>query len=95
MSCYRCNARFGDMLHSTHGIDGTRNIVVYAFANTNRLVFENGVNCYADTGHEDGYFMIFRRVHACRRWQWRVLMQMLYWNGQLRWTPVAGIMSTR
>ena len=30
------------MLHSRHGIGGTRNIVVYACPNTNRLVCENG-----------------------------------------------------
>ena len=42
-SYYRCNGSFGDMLHSTHGIGGTRNIVVYACPNTNRLVCENGV----------------------------------------------------
>ena len=72
MLCYGCNGSFGDMLHLTHGIGGTRNIVVYACPNTNRLVCENGGNCYTDTGHEDGYFIngyfiIFRRVHACRR----------------------------
>ena len=54
-SYYRCNGSFGDMLHSTHGICGTRNIVVYACPNTNRLVSENGGNCYTDTDHEDGY----------------------------------------
>ena len=27
-SYYRCSGSFGDMLHSTHGIGGTRNIVV-------------------------------------------------------------------
>ena len=42
-SYYRCNGSFGDMLHSTHGIGGTRNIVAYACPNTNRLVCENGV----------------------------------------------------
>ena len=31
------------MLHSTRGIGGTRNILVYACPNTNRLVCENGV----------------------------------------------------
>ena len=30
-------------------------LVVYACPNTNRLVCENGGNCYTDTGHEDGY----------------------------------------
>ena len=54
-SYYRCNGSFGDMLHTKHGIGGTRNIVVYACPNTNRLVCENGGNCYTDTGHEDGY----------------------------------------
>ena len=53
-SYYRCNGSFGDMLHSTHGIGGTRNIVVYACPNTNR-VCENVGNCYTDTDHEDGY----------------------------------------
>ena len=38
-----------------YGIGGTRNIVVYACPNTNRLVCENGGKCYTDTGHEDGY----------------------------------------
>ena len=33
------------MLHTKHGIGGTRNIVVYACPNTNRLVCENGGNC--------------------------------------------------
>ena len=36
-------------------IGGTRNIVVYACPNTNRLVFEKGGNCYTDTDHEYGY----------------------------------------
>ena len=31
------------MLHTKHGIGGTRNIVVYACPNTNRLVCEKGV----------------------------------------------------
>ena len=56
------------MLQSTHGIGGTRNIVVYACPNTNRLVCENGGKCYTDTDHEDGYFINFRRGHASRRW---------------------------
>ncbi len=47
MLYYRCNNSFGDMLHWTHEIDGTRN---------------NG------TGHDDGYFINFRQVHASRRW---------------------------
>ena len=57
MLYYGCNGSFGDMLHSTHGRGGTRNIVVYACPNTNRLVCENGGNCYTDTDtdHEDGY----------------------------------------
>ena len=41
-SYYRCNGSFGDMLHSTPGIYGTWNILVYACPNTNRLVCENG-----------------------------------------------------
>ena len=43
------------MFLSSHGLSGTRNITVYAFPNTNRLVCENGGNCYTDTDHEDGY----------------------------------------
>ena len=42
-SYYHCNGSFGDMLHSTHGIGGTRYIVVYACPNTNPPVCENGV----------------------------------------------------
>ena len=42
-SYYRCNGSFGDMLQSKHGIGGTRNVVVYAFPNTNWLVCENGI----------------------------------------------------
>ena len=41
-SYYRCNGSFGDMLHSTHGIGGTRNIVVYACQNTNRRCAKMG-----------------------------------------------------
>ena len=43
------------MLHSTHERDGTRNIVVYDCPNTNRIVCENGGNCYTGTGHDDAY----------------------------------------
>ena len=53
-SYYRCNS-FGDILHSTHGIGGTRKIVVYACPNTNRLCVRKWGNCYTDTDHEDGY----------------------------------------
>ena len=53
---YRCNVSFGDMLHSTHGIDYTQNMVVYACQRTNRMVCENGGNCYTGAGHDDGYF---------------------------------------
>ena len=53
---YRCNVSFGDMLHSTHGIDYTQNMVVYPCSRTNRMVCENGGNCYTDAGHDDGYF---------------------------------------
>ena len=53
---YRCNVSFGDMLHSTHGIDYTQNMVVYSCSHTNRMVCENGGNCYTDAGHDDGYF---------------------------------------
>ena len=67
MLYYRCNDNFGDMLHSTHGIGGTRNMVVYACPHTKRMVCENGGNCYTGTVHDDGYFINFRRVHACRR----------------------------
>ena len=34
------------MMHSTHGIDGTRNMVIYACPHTNRTVFKNGGNCF-------------------------------------------------
>ena len=61
-SYYRCNGSFGHMLHWAHGIGGTRNIVVYACPNTNRLVCENGGNCYTDTDHEDGYLDEFTLV---------------------------------
>ena len=47
---YRCNASFGDMLHSTHGVDH------YHCSRTNRMVCENGGNCYTDAGRDDGYF---------------------------------------
>ena len=43
------------MLHSKHGIDGTRSIVIYAYPNTNRIVCENGGDCYTGTGHDDGF----------------------------------------
>ena len=60
---YRCNVSFGDMLHSTHGIDH------YPCSRTNRMVCENGGSCYTDAGRDDGYFFInFRQVHASRRW---------------------------
>ena len=66
---YRCNVSFGDMLHSTHGIDYTQNMVVYACPRTNRMLCENGGNCYTGAHHDDGYFFInFRRIHAGRRW---------------------------
>ena len=55
MLYYSHNGTFGDMLHSRHGIGGTRNIVAYACPNTNRLVCENGGNLYTDTDHEYGY----------------------------------------
>ena len=43
MLYYHCNGGVGDMLHSTHGIDGRRNVVVYACPHSNRMVCENGV----------------------------------------------------
>ena len=46
---YRCNVSFGDMLHSTYGIDH------YPCSRTNRMVCENGGNCYTDAGRDDGY----------------------------------------
>ena len=33
-------------------------VIVYACPHTNRMVCENGGNCYTDTGHDDGYFII-------------------------------------
>ena len=66
--CYSCNVSFGDMLHSTHGIDYTQNMDVYACPRTNRMVCENGGSCYTGAGHDDVIFFInFRRVHASRR----------------------------
>ena len=47
---YRCNVSFGDMLHLTHGIDH------YPCSRTNRMVCENGGNCYTDADRDDGYF---------------------------------------
>ena len=64
-SYYRCNGSVGDMLHSTHGIGGTRNIVVYVCPNTNRLVCENGGNCYTDTDNEHGYLDESTLVDDC------------------------------
>ena len=46
------------MLHWTHKIDGTRNMVVYARPHTNRMACENGGNCYIDAGHDDGYYTL-------------------------------------
>ena len=46
------------MLHWTHDIDGTRNVVVFARPHTNRMVCENGGNCYTDAGHDDGYYTL-------------------------------------
>ena len=43
------------MLHSTHGIEEPRTTVVYACPNTNRMISNNGGNCYTNTGYEDGY----------------------------------------
>ena len=64
----RCNVSFGDMLHSTHGIDHTQNMVVYPCSRTNRMVCENGGNCYTDQAATMVIFINFRRVHASRRW---------------------------
>ena len=50
MLYYRFNDSFGDMLYSTHDIGGTRNMVVYACPHNNRMVCENGGNCYTGTG---------------------------------------------
>ena len=62
---YRCNVSFGDMLHSTHGIDHTQNMVVYPCSRTNRMLCENGGNCYTDAGRDDGYF--FYKLQTCSR----------------------------
>ena len=58
---YRCNVSFGDMLHSTHGIDH------YPCSRTNRMVCENGgiIQMQAATMV---IFINFRQVHASRRW---------------------------
>ena len=62
---YRCNVSFGDMLHSTHGIDHTQNMVVYPCSPTNRMVCENVIQMQAATMV---IFINFRQVHASRRW---------------------------
>ena len=49
-------------MHSTHGIDDTRNMVVYACPRTNRMVCENRGNCYTGTGHDEGYLDEFALV---------------------------------
>ena len=51
---YRCNVSFGDMLHSTHGIDH------YPCSRTNRMVCENGGNCYTGAGR--GAFQCLRLI---------------------------------
>ncbi len=50
------------MLNSTHEIDGTRNMVVYACPRTNRMVCKNGGNCFTGTGHDEGYLDEFMLV---------------------------------
>ena len=50
------------MVLSIHGIDGTRNIVVYACPHTNRMVCENGGNCYTGTDHDEGHLDEFTLV---------------------------------
>ena len=51
------------MLHLIHGIDGARNMVVYACPNKNRVVFENRGNCCTGTGHDEGYIDEFMLVN--------------------------------
>ena len=51
---YRWNDSYGYMLHSIHGIDCARKMGVYACTHNNRVVWENGGNCYSGTGHDDG-----------------------------------------
>ena len=65
---YHCNVSFGDMLHWIHGIVAldARHMVIFACPHTNRMVCENGGNCYTGTGNDDGYLIIFRSVHASR-----------------------------
>ena len=77
---YRCNDSFRDM-HSTHGIGGTRGMVVYACPHTNQMMCENGGICYTGTGYDNGYFINFRPFHASRRWyegKWGFSMQTLF-----------------
>ena len=50
------------MLHSTHGIDGTRNMAVYSCPHNNRVVGANWGNCYTHTGLDDGYLDEFTLV---------------------------------
>ncbi len=68
------------MLHSTHGIGGTRNIVVYACRNTNRLVCENAGNCYKDTDHDKGCVDEFTLIGDGSDGRWRFLMLSLFQN---------------
>ena len=65
---YRCNVSFGDMLHSTHGLDYTQNMVVYACPRTNRMVVKMGVTVIQVQATTMVIFMKCRRVHASRRW---------------------------
>ena len=65
---YRCNVSFGDMLHSTHGLDYTQNMVVYAFHVPIGWCVKMGVTVIQVQATTMVIFINFRRVHASRRW---------------------------
>ena len=75
---YRCNGSYGDTVHWTHEIDGTRNMVVYACPRTNRMVCENRGNCYTSTGLDE-----FTLVDDVSERNSRLLMQSLFQNGDI------------
>ena len=80
---YRCNGIYGDTVHWTHEIDGTRNMVVYACPRTNRMVCENWDNCYTSTGIDEGYLDEFTLVDDVSEGNWSFLMQRLFQNGDI------------
>ena len=68
------------MLHSTHGIDGARKMVVYVCLANSRAVGENGGNCCTGTGHVEGYLDEFTLVDYGNEGKWIFLTQSLCQN---------------